>query len=35
MEAIAFTLEAMGGEGEEPPRGDVVEYEVQLIPASR
>jgi len=35
MEAIAFTLEAIGGEAEQPPRGDVVEYEVQLTPASR
>jgi hypothetical protein len=35
MEAIAFTVEAIGGEREEPPRGDVVEYEVQLTHASR
>jgi hypothetical protein len=35
MEAIAFTLEASGGEAYEPAQGDVVEYAVQLTPASR
>jgi hypothetical protein len=35
LAAIGFTLEAMGAEGEEPPPGEVTEYEVQLVPASR
>ena len=35
LEAIGFTLEAMGSEGQEPPPGEVAEYEVQLVRASR
>ncbi len=35
LAAIGFTLEAMAAEGEEPPPGEVTEYEVQLVPASR
>jgi len=35
LTAIASALDAMGAQGEEPPRGEVTEYEVQLIPSAR
>jgi len=34
MDAIAFTLESMGSEGTQGPLGHVVEYDVELRPAS-